>query len=291
MIVSFHPLFEADTNIICAGREANREDLLAIKAAEAVILPQGCRQTLYEMARNYCEHIFPNYDVRFRYPGKIGQIQLFRETNTYHPKTKIFQTADSYRQQYSRVSKQPPFKLPFVFKLDWGGEGDTVYLIHSLKTLQDILQQTEIFEHSGQTGFLFQEYIPNRNRTLRVVIIGRQLISYWRIQEAKSGFLANLSRGAIIDSDSEPDLQAKAVISIENFCKKTEINLAGFDIIYSSEKKRKTPLLLEINYFFGRRGLGGSDAYYRILQKKIRHWLKRLGLEYDTKEKNSTVRI
>ena len=46
MIVSFHPLFEADKNIICAGREPGADDLAAIKAAEAVILPQGCRQSL-----------------------------------------------------------------------------------------------------------------------------------------------------------------------------------------------------------------------------------------------------
>ena len=291
MIVSFHPLFKADKNIICAGREANTKDLSAIKVADAVILPQGCLQTLYEMARNNCKHVFPNYDARFLYPGKIGQIRLFRETNTHHPKTKIFQSIESFRRQYGKVLQQLPFQLPFVFKLDWGGEGDTVYLIHSLKALQDRLQQAEIYERSGQTGFLLQKYILNRNRTLRVVIIGRRLISYWRVQETSNGFLANLSKGAIIDSDSDPDLQAKAVISIENFSKKTEINLAGFDIIYSSEQKRTPPLLLEINYFFGRKGLGGSDAYYRILQKEIRHWLKRMGLEYDTKEKNSTVRI
>jgi ribosomal protein S6--L-glutamate ligase len=291
MIVSFHPLFEADKNIICAGREVNREDLSAIKAAEAVILPQGCRQTLYEMARNNCEHVFPNYDVRFRYPGKIGQIRLFRQTNTHHPKTKIFQSIDSFRQQYGRVPKEFPFKLPFVFKLDWGGEGDTVYLIHSLKALQDILQQAEIYERSGQTGFLLQKYIPNRNRTLRVVNIGRRLISYWRVQETSNGFLANLSKGAILDFDSDPDLQAKAVVEIENFCKKTGLNLAGFDIIFSSGQKRTIPLLLEINYFFGRKGLGGSAAFYRILQQEIRDWLKRMDVEYETKEKNSTVRI
>ena len=33
MILSFHPLFEADKNIICAGRAPGAEDLAAIKAA------------------------------------------------------------------------------------------------------------------------------------------------------------------------------------------------------------------------------------------------------------------
>jgi ribosomal protein S6--L-glutamate ligase len=36
--------------------------------------------------------------------------------------------------------------------------------------------------------------------------------------------------------------------------------------------------LLEINYFFGRSGLGGSQVYYEILQKEILNWLHRLDL-------------
>jgi ribosomal protein S6--L-glutamate ligase len=32
-------------------------------------------------------------------------------------------------------------------------------------------------------------------------------------------------------------------------------------------------MLLEINYFFGRRGLGGSEAYYKILLAEIQVWL------------------
>ena len=32
-------------------------------------------------------------------------------------------------------------------------------------------------------------------------------------------------------------------------------------------------MLLEINYFFGRKGLGGSEAYYKILHEEIRTWL------------------
>jgi ribosomal protein S6--L-glutamate ligase len=31
--------------------------------------------------------------------------------------------------------------------------------------------------------------------------------------------------------------------------------------------------MLEINYFFGRRGLGGSDAFYEILKREINTWL------------------
>ena len=278
MIVSFHPLFEADKNIICAGREPDASDLAAIKAADAVILPQGCRQPLYEMARNHCEHVFPNYAARFRYPGKIGQIQLFGDTDTPHPETQTFDDTALFCRDYGASPEHLPFELPFVFKLDWGGEGDTVYLIRSYDALRRILQQTQSHEKSGQQGFLIQEYIPNENKTLRVVKIGRQLISYWRVLNTQNGFLANLSKGASIDFDSDPELQSRAIVAIKMLCIKSGINLAGFDVIFSAEKKEGPALLLEINYFFGRKGLGGSDAYYEILQREIRLWLESLGL-------------
>jgi ribosomal protein S6--L-glutamate ligase len=276
MIVSFHPLYEADKNILCAGREPDKSDLAAIKKADAVILPQGCRQGLYVMAREYCKHVFPNYGARFQYPGKTGQIQLFRDTDTPHPKTRVFKSMNSFRREFGDRPERPPFPMPFVFKFDWGGEGDTVYLVRSHDSMGDVLQQSDIYEKSGQHGFLIQEYIPNENKTLRVVKIGRQLIIYWRISNSRNGFLANLSKGASIDFDSDPDLQRSAEKAIRELCAKSGINLAGFDVIFSSEKKDRRPLLLEINYFFGRKGLGGSEAYYKILENEIQSWLNGL---------------
>ncbi len=273
MIVSFHPLFEADKNIICAGREPNGEDLAAIRAADAVILSQGCYRALYDMARQNCSHVFPNYDARFKYPGKINQIKLFREMRVAHPVSEIFSNLASFQQHYQGGLAKHSFNFPVVFKLDWGGEGETVYLINSADNLQKKLKKSAEYEKSGQAGFILQEYISSNSRTLRVVILGQRVISYWRIQENKDGFYSNLSKGAVIDSEAEPGLQHKAVALIKDLCQKTGINLAGFDIIFSSENDDPDPMLLEINYFFGRKGLGGSENYYRILLAEIRNWL------------------
>jgi ribosomal protein S6--L-glutamate ligase len=37
--------------------------------------------------------------------------------------------------------------------------------------------------------------------------------------------------------------------------------------------------MLEINYFFGRRGLGGSEPFYRIFTEEVDKWLKGLDLQ------------
>jgi ribosomal protein S6--L-glutamate ligase len=273
MIVSFHSIFEADKNIICAGREPDAADLAAIKAAQAVILSQGCCRALYEAARANCPNVFPNFDAKFKYPGKIGQIKLFRKINICHPATEIFPDIASFQTQYVQAPNPLPWQYPIVFKLDWGGEGDTVYLVNSTEDLQKKLKQTAQFEKSGQPGFLLQEYVPSNNKTLRVVVIGQRLISYWRIQQNTHDFHASLSKGAVLDSKAQPELQQKAVAVVKQVCQKTGINLAGFDVIFSSEFDDPEPMLLEINYFFGRKGLGGSEAYYKILQEEIRTWL------------------
>ena len=148
MIVSYHPLIEADKNRICAGRKPDGEDLAAIKAARAVILGQGCYRSLYEMARAHCPHVFPNYDARFKYPGKTGQIRLFRTFKAPHPPTEIYADLASFHKKYGDKSGRRPTRYPLVFKYDWGGEGETVYRLDRSEDLQKVLTQTAEFEKS-----------------------------------------------------------------------------------------------------------------------------------------------
>jgi ribosomal protein S6--L-glutamate ligase len=271
MIVSFHPIFKGDLNLNCAGRNPGQKELAAIRSAHAVILPQGCPKALYQLARDHSGNVFPNYDARFRYPGKTGQIRLFRETGAPHPETQIFRNTSDFRISYpdERYSS-----FPVVFKFDWGGEGDTVFLMKTPADLKDLIQHAAHCEASGQSGFLLQQYIASGNRSLRVVVIGEHKFSYWRTHAGEHKFLASLSKGAYIDRASDPNLIKTAEELVTNFCSQTKINLAGFDLIFSVNDPRPAPFFLEINYFFGRVGFGGSEAYYRILRKEIRQWLK-----------------
>jgi ribosomal protein S6--L-glutamate ligase len=275
--------------MICAGREPDADDLAAIAAAHAVILPQGCRRFLYEMAHNNCGHVFPNFDSRFQYSGKIGQVRLFQENNVPHPRTETYPNLNTFVKHYGGLAATPAFDFPFVFKFDWGGEGYQVYLIESASEFKDLLQTAGDYEHSGHAGFLIQEYIPSTYRSLRVVVIGQTIISYWRVQSGNRSFCSNLARGAVIDANSDPELQTLAKTSVKAFCTRTGINLAGFDLIFSSQRKRSIPLFLEINYYFGRRGLGGSERFYEILIAEIEKWIDRIGLKSARISKHGTI--
>ena len=279
MILSFHPCYVADTNRLCAGREPDEGDLSAIRAADAVVLPQGCREPLYQMARNNCPHVFPHYDVRFQYPGKTGQARLFESLKVPRPRTWVFSDSGHFQRCGASIAHAG---FPLVFKLDWGGEGDTVVLLQSKADLAQALSTAAAYEDSGQRGFVLQDYVPGSNRTLRVAVVGQTYRAYWRVQDNPFSFGTSVAKGARVDTESDLDLRRKGVALARDFCRQTQINLAGFDFIFDASGGRKNdplPLFLEINHFFGRTGLGGSAGFYVILQAEIDNWLAGLGLK------------
>ena len=288
MILSFHPCFEAHQNRLCAGRDPDARDLAVIRSADAVILPQGCKQALYAMARNNCRHVFPGYDARFAYPGKIGQSRLFKACRLPHPQTLTFSNTSAFFKRFSGRLDSIGLGFPLVFKFDWGGEGETVFLITSPTDLQRALQKAARYEQTGQSGFVLQAYVPCSNRTLRIVAINETLISYWRIQPDQNRFHANLAAGATIDAETDPDLRNAAIGVVKQFCHRSGINLAGIDLLFpaaptgakDAPDTLTQPLFLEINYFFGRRGLGGNEKFYALLNREIRRWLAGRGLTF-----------
>ena len=287
MILSYHPCYEADTNVLCAGREPDAADRTALREAAAVILPQGCRKALYNMARENCSHVFPNYDARFQYPGKTGQARLFEKLGVACPQTWVFQDSEHFIRQRDRILKAG---FPLVLKLDWGGEGDTVFKLKTEADLQQALDTAAQYERTGQKGFVIQAYVPHGSRSLRVAVIGKTLISYWRIQERPSVFGTSVAKGARIDAQSDPGLRRTAEKRVEDFGRRTGVDLAGIDLIFQKDGKNKgdpQPLLLEINYFFGRTGLGGSERFYTLFQAAVDQWLDRLGLA--TRRSDATV--
>ena len=273
MILSFHPCIDADINAIVAGRPPGPEEESMVQQADAIILPQGVREDLYALCRKYVTRVFPNYDLRFQMPGKIGDISLFRSTAVSYPKTFLFHNVADYHSQFPPGEDLFPFSFPFVVKGNYGGEGRMIYKIDSGLALWNILDQLQAMESSGIRGFIVQQWIDHGGRDVRVVVLLDRLISYWRVQNDPRQFLTNLSAGGTIDLHSHHHLLEKAEKIVHHFCKKTGINLAGIDLMYNKDDEAKEPLFLEINYWFGRRFFGSSEAYYTELKKAVKRWL------------------
>lgn len=124
---------------------------------------------------------------------------------------------------------------------------------------------------------------------LRVAVVGERTITCWQVLEESGTACANLAMGGAIDTASDSDFQDLASCSVRAFCNATGINLAGFDILAPVREPTVHPIFLEINYFFGRHGLGGSQAYYRMLNAEIERWITGLTApaHSENDEKNS----
>jgi len=158
-------------------------------------------------------------------------------------------------------------------------EAEGVFVVEDGNSLREALERLAIREQSGLKGFVTQSYIPCNGNALRAVVIGKKTITYWKRPDKPEGKITTISRGAIIDHDWRPDLQKKARTQAKALAERAGINLAAIDFVFSLADKNAAPLFLEINYYFGRRGLGGTENYYRLLYEAIQDWLEKIGMD------------
>jgi ribosomal protein S6--L-glutamate ligase len=275
MIISFHPCFVADAQVILADRQLSADDRRLIQTADAIILPQSCSLALYKACKNSGAHVFPDYDLRFRYPGKIGQSILFEKLRIPHPATKRWRSVKKFRALLKEQGA-PPHKMPFFLKADKSHEGDGVLFVTDRDSLETALAR---LEKAALDGFISQELIPCRGNVLRAVVLHKKIMTYWKRPGRPNEVITTISHGSRVDKVWKPALQEKGRAQAQWIAEKTGINLAAFDFVFDLGNPDPQPLILEINYYFGRRGLGGSLRYYRLLLKAIREWLKENGFD------------
>ena len=193
MILSFHSCFLADTQVILGDGTLDTHDRRHIEAADVIILPQTCPLGLYQACKNASALLFPNYEARFEYPGKIGQSRLFKDYRLPHPKTKQWPSVKALRDKHSKCMPFP-HKVPYVIKADKAHEAEGVHLIQDSAALESALQAMERLEGSGLSGFVSQEWIETEGNVLRVVIMGQSLRSYWKRVKGPEEKISAISR-------------------------------------------------------------------------------------------------
>ncbi|WP_291320742.1 hypothetical protein [Desulfonatronospira sp.] len=280
MILSYHPCFYGDRFRLCAGRKLDGRDRSLMCRASAVLLPPGRLPELYREAVSCCGVVFPDYSSRYLYPGKPGDIRIFREHGLPHPPTDIFHhTRDCLPGYLESIS------YPVMIKHSAGGEGRLVYRVHTPEEAAQVLEIFRGMERSGLRGFLVQEIVDAGDKTLRVVVIHDRLYTYWRVQPEAGKVQHNLAQGGFMDFDSDPELQDKGRSLVQKLCAASGINLAGIDVLFDhAGPGEPVPMLLEINFFFGLQGLGGLQGYHKLLKEGVRDWILQRGLRLPPKD-------
>lgn len=278
MILSFHPCLIADHQVILGPRDLEPRDVDFIHRAEAILLPQTCPEPLYRACEASGAHIFPNYALRFAYPGKVGQTRLFRASDLPHPETRIWPSTAALRADF-REKGSFPHAPPFLVKTDMDHEGEGIRIVRNARGLE---AAQEFLERGGKDQtrqFLTQEIVATDGNVLRTVMIGKKVWTYWKRPAHPEELVTTVSRGGWIDFVWRRDLQEKGRQTAERLYRELGLNLAAVDLVFSFLETDPEPRILEINYAFGRRGLGGSPAFYRLLFGAVCAWLEENGLD------------
>lgn len=269
MVISFHPRLVGDLQLRLPRAGPLGAELRALlRRAWAAVLPQSVSGEHYRAVGSLCPRVFPDYTWRFGpegegYEGKAGAAALFARLALPHPRTFRFDSPQALKAHLARHGGLPlPF--PLVLKGDGGGGGNWVFLVRDAAGLAAPLERLEV----RGWPVVIQEYVEHGGRDCRVVVLGRRLFSYWRRQPAGGEWRTNVGRGAAIDRAGEPRLRRSAEEAVARACRLTGLNLAAFDVIFGP---REEPLLLEVNYLFGRKGLPGP--YYHLVARAVCEWL------------------
>lgn len=263
MIVSLYPLFEGEVNIF--QFEPFSPSLLeTLTKAKAVIFPPTITPELYFFVKNQGIPVFPEYTFRFLYPGKIGQILLFKGLNLPHPQTIIVPRLCGIEE--NPYERSLSLNYPFVIKGNWGDEGREVLLVEGKEDWREVLKIIKSWERSGRFGFLIQEYLPTPFDA-RSIVIGDKIWVFFR----EGGFKKNLVQSGKIIPPPNPLLEDKVIKVTQALIKNTYFNLVAIDFLFKEEE----PLLNELNFVFGRRTLG-EEEFTKSVKEAIENFLKKI---------------
>ena len=233
---------------ICFGVMPNWQDYPpevreAIRGAEVINYPSA----LYEdLLQSLGKHVFPRNYYRFM-GNKIRQTALFQLLGIPHPRTRLYYG----RRSLERICRD--FAFPFIAKTPVGSsQGCGVWLIQNNEDLSTYLE--------SHCPAYIQEYLPI-DRDLRFVLIkGKVIHSYWRIQKP-GDFRNNVSQGAHISYDDIPQEAAEFAESVARRCRFDEV---GLDIC----RVDQTYYVIEANMVFGLEGFRrvGMDLHEILIR-------------------------
>lgn len=260
--VSLHHRIRLDENLPPLG-PLDADSARLIAGAAGVLMPKYCTPSRYRLVASIARSYFPNPRPKIAYRGKAKQIRLFRSLSIHHPRTLIYPTPSEAKETFDSNPRERP-SLPFVLKGDSGGGGSAVFPIH---TSEEFFEKLSLLPR--EEPVLLQEWIENGGKDLRVVLMGSEVKSYFRV--GGDSFYNNVSKGARIDFELMPEKQQEGVDLALAVAQKTGIDFAAFDVMFPANGG--SPFIVEINFLFGRKGLGGLKGYEEMYLKAVEGWM------------------
>ena len=258
--VSFQPTVPMEENLPPYIDPADPAVVGLLKQAAGVLLPQYVTQWRYSELTRHARAWFPRLNARFAHYGKTRQILLFRKIGVRHPESLTYSTPAQLYEDF--LENGSPWGYPLVLKGDTGGGGSFVYPIYRAADLPQYVDRLP-----PDRPALIQRWVEHGGKDLRVVVYGSHTVTYFRVGGGQ--FYNNVCRGGQLDHAGWPQLQERGSAVVLSFCDRAGIDVAGFDLMFPDEGE---PVFVEINYHFGRKGLGGTKGHKSHLLRAIQAW-------------------
>lgn len=262
--VSFRPEVELEENLPPLARIEDRETIDLLRNAAGVLLPAHISPWRYETITRHAHKWFPRLEIQLHSRGKTKQAHLFQKLGVRHPQTLVFENPRKLKDYLDL--HEPPWGYPFVLKGDLGGGGETVFPVYNAEQTGGYLKRLP-----QDSPLLIQKWVEHGGKDLRVVIYGDHTVSYFRVGEGR--FYNNVCRGAKLDHHGWPDLQQKGVAAVLAFSKLAGIDIAGYDLMFPDKGE---PVFIEVNFHFGRKGIGGTKEHQAHVLRAIKTWHTRI---------------
>jgi ribosomal protein S6--L-glutamate ligase len=258
--VSFRPEIRMEVNLPTFTRVEDPGVIDLLKQATGVLLPSHVAPWMYQSITQHSKAWFPRLDARFAYQGKTKQVDLFRRMGVRHPESFVFDDI-AHLMAYLEIHGSP-WPYPLVLKGDLGGGGETVFPIFQAEDFSNHLVRLP-----KDKPLLIQRWVEHGGQDLRVVVYGDQAVSYFRVGGGQ--FYNNICQGGRLDHHGWPELQKKGRLFARSFCRRAGIDIAGLDLMFPDADD---PVFIEINFHFGRKGLGGIKKHQQSIRIAIQSW-------------------
>lgn len=275
-IVSYHPVITAERNLMLTSqRPLDQRDHEALAGAAAVLLPQICRPDLHELVNGLGLPHFPRQGARLGHDGKVGNLRLFRRLGLPHPPSLELPDLDAALAAWDSggLAGLGP---PLVVKGAGGGEGGNVFLVRDRQELAGLAGRLDASCAFGPPGVVVQRFLSTGGWDARTVLVGRRQDAFWRVAGGGGEFRSNLAAGGRVVRDRRRDELDAALLLARRLADEAGFDVAAVDMLVPPGEP---PLLCEINFYFGRQALGGSEAFYQVYLSAVRDWLAGLGLD------------
>jgi glutathione synthase/RimK-type ligase-like ATP-grasp enzyme len=242
------------------------------------------KEKIFHLERNLGKRVMPNYGTVWHFESKVAQSYLFEDLAIPRPRTIV---SFEYRDA---VAAAAPLGLPLVAKKTFGSASTNVVLLRSAHQVERYLKrqfaQQLWDEQKARTGspiraaassiltpwfrekawrFLtagerhgyayLQEFITGNDADLRINVIGRRIIGFWR-GNRRNDFRASGS--------GRLDLDRPIPIDAMTLCHETSRRLGADSLAYDILYRDGKPVVVEMSYNYV------AEAVRRVK----RHWVR-----------------